>query len=370
MNGARRIMKTSLVAAATALVALGAGAGTAHAKDYILTSVKPDTLVLVDAAARKVDKAYKVPDAEPGVLTITPSPDGKTAYVLINRWESISGIDLDSGKQVFRADFSSGEERVKGMFGMDISPDGSEIAVYQSPVALGLGEYEVKPTRIAFYDTSAGMDAKPVRTIPVPRQITLIMYSADGSKLYGLGRAVYVIDPKTGDILDEHKTQGWDRENFAPPDILDVWSQWEQAGVMVTPYYTARTDMDPMDPEAYVTGILSLDLKTGAFDLSDVENTDIFYFSSVASPTDPDIVFGAYSQLSKFDTSAGKALGRVDLDHSYYAINISSDGKEVYVGGTLGDISVHDAETLEKIGSIEMPDGASQGISSVRIIER
>ncbi len=359
------------MAAAAVALSLGLGmTGTASAKDYLLTGVKPDKLVVVDAAARKVDKVYTIPAAAPGPVTITPSPDGKIAYVIVNRWESVSGIDLASGKEVFRAELSSNDMRAKALFGMDISPDGKELAVYESPVRLKTGEYEVQPTRISFYDTGSGKPAKRIRSIPAPRQVTILMYSKDGTKLYGMGRALHVLDPKTGDVIKEHKTQGWDRANFAPPDILDVWSQWEQTGVFSTPYYTARTDMSLDDPAAYWTGILTLDLATGEFKIKEVENTDIFYFSTVVSPTNRDLVYGVYNNLAKIDVAQGKSLGRADLDHSYYDINISSDGKEVYVGGTMSDIAVYDAETLKKIGSIDMPDGANQALANLRVIQR
>ncbi|MDJ0896405.1 MAG: quinohemoprotein amine dehydrogenase subunit beta [Alphaproteobacteria bacterium] len=356
-------------AAVSAFLALG-GAETLWAKDFLLTGVKPDKLVVVDPAARKVHKTHTIPNAAPGPVTITPSPDGKIAYVIVNRWESVSGIDLDSGEEVFRADLSSETERSKIMFGMDISPDGKTLAVYESPVKLHLGEYEVLPTRISFFDTSAGKGAKRVRSIPAPRQITILMYAEDGSKLYGMGRALYVIDPATGDVIKEHKTQAWERSEFYPPDILDVWSQWEQTGVFSTPYYTARTDVSLDDPAAYWTGLLTLDLKTGDFKLKEVENTDIFYFSTVVSPTNRDLVYGVYNNLSKLDAAQGKSLGRVELDHSYYAVNISSDGKEIYLGGTMSDIPVYDAETLKKLGQIEMPDGANQALAALRVIQR
>ncbi|MEZ5583928.1 MAG: hypothetical protein R3F37_15380 [Candidatus Competibacteraceae bacterium] len=42
-------------------------------------------------------------------------------------------------------------------------------------------------------------------------------------------------------------------------------------------------------------------------------------------------------------------IKRIDLDHTYYAINISSDGKELYLGGTMDDIAIYDSATLEKI---------------------
>ncbi|MDH3740633.1 MAG: quinohemoprotein amine dehydrogenase subunit beta [Hyphomicrobiales bacterium] len=339
----------------------------ADAKDFLVTGIKPDKLVVVDAAARKVDKVYTIPNGGPGPLTITVSPDGKTAYSVVNRWESVSGIDLETGKETFRVDLSSDTERVKIMFGMDVSPDGKELALYESAVKLGLGEYEVQPTRISFYDTANG---NKIRSIPAPRQVTVMMYSSDGSKLYGMGRALHVIDPANGNIIKENKTQAWDRSNYYPPDILDVWSQWEQAGIFSTPYYAARSDMSLEDPTAYWTGMLTLDLKTGDFNLVDVENTDIFYFSTVVSPTEPHIAFGVYNNLAKLDMKAGKSLGRGELDHSYYDINISSDGKEVYVGGTMSDIGVYDTTTLKKIGQIDMPDGANMGISSMRVIKR
>ena len=141
------------LAAVSCLSMVAAGAAPSLAKDYLLTGAKPDKLVLVDPAARKVEKACTVPDTGTGILTVVPAPDASTAYVIVNHWESVSGIDLDSCEQVFRADFSSGDERVKAPFGMDISPDGRELFVIQSPVRLGLGEYEVQPTRIAVYDT-------------------------------------------------------------------------------------------------------------------------------------------------------------------------------------------------------------------------
>jgi quinohemoprotein amine dehydrogenase beta subunit len=350
-----------------ALIVGVAGAVQSLAKDYIVTGVKPDKLVVIDAAARKVVNVFRIPKAAPGPVTITPSPDGKIAYVIVNRWESIAGIDLATGKQVFRANLSGGEERVKAMFGMDVTPDGKQIAVYESPVKLMPGEYRVQPTRISFYDTATG---KRIRSIPAPRQITIIMFSRDGSELYGMGRALYVIDPANGKITKRHETQKWKRANFAPPDILDVWSQWEQSNVFSTPYYTARTDKKPDDPTAYWTGILTLDLDNGTFKIKDVENTDIFYFSTVVSPANKTHVFGVYNQLAKLDIETGKSIKRVDLDHSYYDINISSDGSEVYVGGTMSDIGVYNADTLKKIGSIKMPRGANMAISSMRIIQR
>ncbi|HEX6113977.1 MAG TPA: quinohemoprotein amine dehydrogenase subunit beta [Geminicoccaceae bacterium] len=358
------------LAAVSCLSMVSAGAAPGLAKDYLLTAAKPDKLVMVDPAARKVEKTCDIPDPGTGVLTIVPAPDASTAYMIVNHWESVSGIDLDTCEQVFRADFSSGDERVKATFGMDISPDGRELFVFQSPVRLGLGEYEVQPTRIAVYDTAAGIGAEPVRTFEAPRRTAILAMSNDGSKLYAVSWDIYVLDPQTGEITDTLPIRTWDRPNYAEPDVLGVWPQWDATDIYTNPYFAIRTDLDPADPAAYKTGLLSLDLETGAFETKDFEDTSVIIFSTVVSPVRPNEVYGVYTTLSKIDREAGEVLDRIDLDHTYYAVNVASDGSEVYVGGTMNDIAVYDAETFEQLGRIEMPDGADQALASLRLIQR
>ena len=341
-----------------------------QAKEYILTGVKPDQLALVDAKARKIERMYTIPDARPGALTIVPAPDGKLAFAVVNRWESIAGIDLDSGEQVFRADLSSGDLRVKAMFGMDVSADSKELYVFMSPVKLGAGEYEVQDTYIAVFNIADGVGAQPVRTFPAPRRTAILAGSSDGSKLYAVGWDITAFDPKTGSVLNVHKIRSWERENYSEPDVLGVWPQWNQTDVYSNPYFTVRTDMNPEDPAAYKTGIFALDLSTDELRIQDFEDTAVVIFSSVINPANRDEAFAVYTQLSKIDMAKGELVNRVELDHTYYAINISGDGKEVYVGGTMSDIGVYDAATLEKIDSIEFSSGNDMALASLRVVNR
>ena len=357
-----------LLAAALAMtMTTTLGLGVAQAKDYILTAVKPDKLVVVDADAMEIDRIIQMDNAGPAPLTLVPTADGRAAYALVNRWESIVRVDLETGAETLRINLSNGDTRVKAMFGLDLSPDGTTLAVFESPMQRLRAEYRVQPTRISLYDAETG--ALKARA-EAPRQITLLAYANDGTKLYGLGRALHIFDAATGEKIGEHATQGWDRANFTPPDVLAVWSQWETAGVLSTPYYAARTDTDPMAPETYWTGLLTLDLDSGDFRMVDVENTDIFYFSSAVSPTNKDILYGAYTQLSKFDLAEGRALARVDLPHSYYAVNVSSDGRRVFVGGAMGDIAIYDAEDLTLLGRVDMPGGANMSLATLRVFQR
>lgn len=340
------------------------------AKEYLLTGVKPDQLALIDPAARQVERTYTIPDAGTGVLTLVNSADGKRAYALVNRWESVSGIDLDTGEQVFRADFSTLERRIKATFAMDLSPDGKELYVYQLPVRRLPDSYQVEDTYIAVYDTSAGLDAKPVRTFPAPRRTAILATSTDGSKLYAISWDVTILDAQTGRTLGSHRLRNWARPDYSEPDVLGIWPQWEQTGIYTNPYYAVRTDLSPDDPAAYKTGIFALDLASDDFRVMDFEDTSAIIFSSVVNPVNRDEAFGVYTTLSKIDMAAGKLLKRVDLDHTYYTVNISGDGKEVYVGGTMDDIAVYDSSNLEKIGTIKLESGNDMALSSLRIIHR
>ncbi len=363
----RRLRVLAVLIVAAAVPWLGAGGATA--KEYLLTGTHPNNLILVDPAARKVERVYPIPG--PGYpLTIAPSPDGKIAYVITNRWESVSGIDLDTGKEVFRADFSSADMRVKATFAMDISPDGKELYIFHSPVKLLPSEYVVQDTYIAVYNTADGIGAKPVRTFPAPRGTSVLMSSVDGSKLYAHNGNLNIFDPRTGRQIGVHKLRDWERPNATTPDILTVWPQWEQTNIFSDLYFTVLTDVDPEDPAAYKFGIYTLDLETGAFSFGDYENAAVIIFSSVVNPVRRNELFAVYTQLSKIDRETLELVKRVDLDHTYYCINVSSDGSEVYIGGTMGDIAVYATETLEKLGTIEMPGGADQSLASLRIIHR
>lgn len=349
---------------ATALAALLL-AGPAAAKDYLLVPARPDRLVVVDAEAMKIDKVIQLQDAGPLPSLPVVNKEGTRAWVLVNGQESIAVVDLETGETIRRIEMSAGQERVKGMFGMDLSPDGKTLAVYQSPVRMLVDEFQVQPTRIAFYDAETGALKS---TAEVPRQITLLAWSKDGSRIYGLGRDMHVFDA-TGRQVEQKPIHDWNAETYSQPDLLDVWSQFEMSGVIAAPFYAARKDLPAGDPTAFRTAVLTQDLESGEMKMQELEVADIFYFSMAANPA-KDRAYGAYNFLSSFDLAEGKPIKRVPLPHSYYSVNVSTDGKTVWLGGALSDVAAYDAETLERKGEVKMPDGASISLASVRMFTR
>lgn len=351
---------------AAVLIALPVAAA---AKDYLLTATKPDRLVLVDPAARKVERTFTLRDGAPGPGLIAPSPDGRVAYVVVNRWESITGIDLDSGKEVFRADLSAPPERSKAV-AIEVSPDGKELFVYESAVEIASDEYHVKDTRIAVYRTADGLAAKPARTFPAPRRTSLLMFSKDGAKLYALSWDLVALDPATGKELGRQPVRKRARAGFGEPDVIDMWPQWEASGVFITPYSVMRTDVPPTDPSAAQTGLLALDLQTGELTMEEFENFTKVIFSGVVNPVRRDEVYMVYATLTKLDRKTNKVVKRVDTDHTYYAMNVASDGKEIYLGGAMSDIGVYSTDSLKRLAVIPLPGGADQATTSLRLIRR
>lgn len=341
---------------------------TASAKDFLVVASRPNELHVIDLAARKVVHSYRIPGQ--GIAsTITLAQGGKVAYVLTDRNESISGIDLDTGKQVFRADMSYANVRVKSMLAMAVSLDGKHLYVYQIPTRLKRDEYEAMDTRIAVYDTADGIGAQPRRLFPAPRRISLLAPTA-GGKLVALGWDVYEFNTATGAIDRTLPLRNWKRKGLGEPDILDFWPQYEQAHMLSTPYYVPRTDVDPKSPEAVKLGILTFDLDTDSMAVTEVGNADAGLFSSVVNPVNKSQVFAVMNYLYKIDLAAGKVVQRARLHRTYYAINISSDGKEIYLGGASSFVSVYDAETLQKKAEIPIPGGSDQGASSLRVVRR
>lgn len=349
----------------TALLGLGLAFITSPvmAKVYLAAPVHPHNIAIIDAERYAVTKMLEIEDSHTSASTLAVSPDGRYVYALANGSESVMKIDIESGENVARLDMSQGNERVKAIWGMALSNDGKTLALYQNPVKLLLNEYKVEPTRIAYYDT-ATLQLKHVS--PAPRQIVTLAFSTDDSKLYGMGRQMYVFDASNGQQIDEMPIQSWSQDKHLPPDVLNVWSQYETSNMIVAPYYAMLRDGDEEDPETYRTGLYTLNLETGEYLMQDIEATDSVYFSATASP-DQTRAFAVYNVLQSFDLENGKALKQVPLEQTHYTVHVTPNGKELWVGGAGAHFSVYDTETLEKLQEVWIPNGGHMSNNAVRM---
>ena len=356
--------RSSRIAALLLAAALAGGATAAAAGDLILTGAKPDRLFVIDAASRSVRSEFRIPGANGLVGTIVPSPDGRIAYALVNRMESIVGVDLKDGRVVFRADLSSPTERVKALFAFTVTPDGKELIAYEVPTRLLPSEYQVEEPRFAVFRTSGGLKAKAVRRFPAQRRLHMLLMRPDGRSFYALGFDLYEYDVRTGKLLGTRGIQKWQLPAHSQPDLLAFWPVTEPSGVFTSPLYSEAQQGGQAAP---MTALMSLDLATGALDYRDFEPMTALIFSTVLSP-DRKTAYGVYSTLTKVDVEGRKLAARVPLDHTYYSVNVASDGKEIYIGGAMCDVGFYDAGSLEQKAMLKLPGCADQALASLRVI--
>jgi len=362
MSSAPALRAWAISAAAAFSIAQGSEA--AHAADLILTGTKPDRLFLIDASTRTVRAELRIPGADGIVSTILISPDQKRAYALVDRLERVVGIELATGREVFRANLSTPGERVKSFLSLTLTPDGRELLVHELPTKLEPSEYVVEEPRFAVFRTDAGLEAKPVRSFPAPRRIHMLLMRPSGRSFYAIGFDLYEYDVKTGKLLGTRGIQKWLLADHSQPDLLAFWPVTEPTGIFTSPVYSEIKKDGKSVP---MTALMSLDLKSGDLSYADFEPMSALIFSTVLSP-DKQHAYGVYSTLSSIDMVQHRLEKRVPLDHTFYSVNVSSDGREIYIGGTNCDVGFYDAANLEKKAILKLPGCGDQSISSLRVI--
>lgn len=339
------------------------------AKEYLLTTAHPNKLFMVDAGNGAVARTYDIPGQHIGSWSITVSPNSDVVYMNNHLNQGIVGIDLDSGETVFQAHLSTGDEKVRSYYGLDISPDGRELYAYVSPIKMLPDERRVLPNRILVFNTRAGLNAEPVRVLPAPRRIFNMMASNDGKSLYLAGWDVLQIDVKTGDIQRTFPIHNWKTANRSPGNAYAHWVSWEQSDINTLSVFSVHTDRDPYSLEAYQNSVLQINRETGEIDVWDYEYAENLVFSMVTSPVKPE-VFAIYNTLAKIDSANHKTLKRIPMENTYYSINISSDGDKVFVGGAGCKMAAHRTTDLERVWEMELPGCADQSFSHLRMVHR
>jgi quinohemoprotein amine dehydrogenase beta subunit len=258
---------------------------------------------------------------------------------------------------------------VKTFFAFDVTPDGAELIVHEIPVKRSMSEYTVLDTRFAVFRTGDGLDARPVRSFPAPRAVSSVLMRKDGRSFYALGFDLYEFDHRTGRQLGERGVRNWPHLNRSIPDLLAVRPISEPTGIFTLPMFSMVSPAGDGGEPVPTSTIMSLDLHSGDLQYRDVAGEAVALYSTAKSPTKAEL-YGVFNDLVKFDAQSMTVVGRVPLDHTYYAVLVSTDGQEVYAAGAGCDVTIFDAGTLTRKANIRMPDCGDQSATSPRIVRR
>ena len=351
------------------VIATVAAALPALAHDYMAVTNRPNQLHLIDLATQKIVRSCELPGRY-GSGTLQISHDKRTAFVLSNQFENIYGVDLDTCKSAFSAVQSEGDVRIKTIAAFAVSADDKELYVHQNPSHLLRDRYEVLDSRVAVYRIADGLEAKPVRTFPAPRQVIIAQTGKDGT-LYLAGQDIYAMNPKTGVYKVKLASLTSTDPRYGPKDVLSIWPIGQQSGELIRMYTAPRyTDAARTPEKAEVMwGYERVDLATGAAEARDFGPLEVMLFSGMTRPGKRNEFYAALTQLKRYDVAKQQALKTADLEHSYYCVNFSSDGSKVYLGGTFNDIAIYNADSLEKIGNIQLP-GGDMALTTAQVFSR
>ncbi len=321
-------------------------------RDYIVTETRPNNIVLVDAKEQKIANNCQIDESfSPGGIVL--APNNRYAFVIGGYGEEIGGYDITTCKKVFHTKLTQGDVKGQTLAGLAVSEDSKKVYVAYNRTKIGTDRYTVLDPMFSSYNVSDGIDAKAVTSFKIPRQMTLLSVAKDGT-IYGIGSALYTINPKSKDVKVVKKILGRGKKDYSDPDSAGNYIIGQSQGDFSTLYYTEKYN-DKGEDIAWYWGITSVDLNTNKVEQFEFTDYETLMFAIMRSPVDRNIAFGSLNDLTKFDLKNKKVLKRVVLDHTYYSPSVSPDGTKVYLGNCLNDIAIYSADNLEKIGKVFLP---------------
>ncbi len=273
------------------------------------------------------------------------SPDKRYLYVTAKR-HLIHKVDLEARKVVKTLDLSGGGWD-RFVFGFDVAPDGRTAYLSVRARTTEGGEVVVTPPKLTQMDLETG---KVLRTLDLPWDAATLTTVKNGKMVYVIGKDLYKIDVSGSQMKLVDTFKMYEKQmNFLP-----FWNYaWENGGVFMANYYT---------PE--LMGLLSIDKKTGEITDTPLNGIPVFAYSVIYSP-DKKKAYGVMDELNVIDltTNTYEAIV-VNHEGTCYGINVSSDGKKVYLAGGGSTLTIFDTETLKPIKVLQM---ATDGMDLRRV---
>jgi DNA-binding beta-propeller fold protein YncE len=186
--------------------------------------------------------------------------------------------------------------------------------------------------------------------VEVPWGVAHLVAVRDGAQLYAFGQSLYTIDT-TGPDLAVVTTAPLAARGM---NILPFWDYaFDNGGVASMNYYTDK-----------FMGLLLVDQKTGVIDDLPIAGDPAMAYSVVLSP-DRKLAYAVMDDLTVIDLAKRSYVKSVPVaEGTNYGVNISSDGRKVYVAGGGSTVTVYDAKTLQPLKVLQM---ASDGMDLRRL---
>ncbi len=263
------------------------------------------------------------------------SSDNKFLYVTAKR-HLIHKVNLAENRVVKTIDVGDSQwERF--IYGFDLAPDGKSAFVNLLSRTTRQGEVVVAAPRLAQIDLE---DGHILRSIEVPWSSVSLVSVKNSSHIYVIGKDIVMVDVSDDEmkIIDRYSMfeKKW--------NILPLWDNTkENGGIFMVNYYT---------PE--LMGLISIDTNSGEITDTPLDGPPVFAYSVMRS-VDKKKVYAVMDELTVIDLETRSYGPIIPVPGgTNYAINISSDGKKIYVAGGGSSTTVFDAASLKPIKVLKM----------------
>jgi DNA-binding beta-propeller fold protein YncE len=271
--------------------------------------------------------------------------DNKFMYVTASR-HLIHKVSLAENKVVATVDVS-GDGWDRFIFGFTMAGDDRTAYAGMMSRTTRDGEAVVGAPVVAQVDLASG---KIVRSVEVPWGVARLVTVNGGQQVYALGKDIYKIDAAGGAMKIVETVPMFDKKW----NILPLWSYtWENGGLLAANYYT---------PE--IMGLLTVDEKTGDITDIPIKGDPVLAYSVILAP-DKKTAYAVMDDLTVIDLVNKKYGSVVPLkEGTSYAVNLSSDGKKIYVGSGGASVTIIDAKTLKPMKTLKL---ATDGMDLRRV---
>mgnify|MGYP000206356858 CR=1 FL=1 len=331
------------------------------AQDYILQGNIHNKVIAVDSEREEIVKVIETLGQK--ITSISWSKQDKDKLYVVSDWgQQLEKIDFVKEKIEDTIRLSNTPNIKVRALDVEASPNDPDI-VYTIALRQQWNSDEIidLPPVIQKINFKS---KKIVKEVEVAKGIFQVFFNNSGKNLYALGRDLYVFSPDLENI-GFFGLGNPSNSTYSPQILLHTWKQYEASELAAIVTASQNTSNNLM-----YLGLLFIDLRDEFPKNVKLvpEISPIFMiFSGVVSP-DRKYVYMVMNELVKYDIEKNTIVKRVPTDKTYYSINISTDGKKLYLGGGGDNIRVYNAETFELITDIWQPGDAV--ITHIRVLNR
>lgn len=278
------------------------------------------------------------------VREVDLSADKRFLYVAASR-HLIHKLDLQTNQIVSTIDLNS-DNWERFMYGFQLDPDGKTAWGALISRSTQGGEPVIGKPVVAQFDLASG---RILRSVEVPWGVGHLV-RVKGGQLVAVGQDLFRIDTRGEQPRITETIPMFDKGM----NILPFWEYpWENGDRLIAAYYTATA-----------MGLLVIDQNTGAVSEEVFKGDPVMAYSVIVSP-DRKTGYAVMDEINVLDMEKRVVKTSVPLvEGTSYGVNISSDGRKLYVGAGGSTLTVYDAQTLAPLKVLQM---ATDGMDVRRI---